>query len=267
LKTERLDVGGDRLAVIADDQGDAADPSSHREATFRPCPTPANVQPEPAIGVVAHEMPCQPQRTTSASGGPTGSGDSRVTDSAGSVPAALEADLLAVAAARDRAAFARLFAFYAPRVKAYLLRLGCDDTLADDVSQDVMLAIWRRAHQFDPSRAAPSTWVFAIARNKRVDALRRQPRPEFDPDEFRLVAEPEPPPRGDGLAEAEETRRTVLRAVETLPKEQAELVRIFYLQGTPQTEIAAQLQLLLGTVKSRLRLALGKLRAVLGAVR
>lgn len=187
---------------------------------------------------------------------PNGAGDD--------VDARLVADLRAVAEARDRCAFARLFAFYAPRVKAYLVRLGSDDATAEDVTQEVMLAIWRRAHQFAPTRAAPSTWVFAIARNRRIDGLRRQPRVDIDPEAFRSLAGPEPAPVGDDVAEAVETGRAVRRAVEELPEEQAELVRIFYHLDRTQSEIAAELRLPLGTVKSRLRLALGKLRAALG---
>ena len=175
----------------------------------------------------------------------------------------LEADLVAVAERRDREAFARLFAFYAPRIKAYLRRLGAEDAVAEDLAQEAMLSMWRRAHQFDRRRAALSTWVFTIARNKRIDALRRDRRPDYDPDDPALVEEADTAPRGDEAAEAEQMRRIVLRAVERLPKEQAELLRIFYYEEKPHSVIADELGLPLGTVKSRLRLALGKLRVMM----
>ena len=125
----------------------------------------------------------------------------------------LEADIRAVAERGDRAAFARVFAFYGPRVKSYLRRLGADDAVAEDLTQDVMLSIWRRAQQFDRSRAALSTWIFTIARNKRIDALRRESRPDFDPEDPALVGDSELAPRGDRYAEAEQMRREVMRAV------------------------------------------------------
>ena len=178
----------------------------------------------------------------------------------------LEADIRAVAQAQDRAAFARVFAFYGPRVKAYLRRLGAEDAVAEDLTQEVMLSIWRRAHQFDRSRAALSTWVYTIARNRRIDVLRRERRPELDPEDPALVGDTELAPRGDHYAQSEQARREVMRAVEQLPVEQAQLLRIFYFEDKPHSVIAEELGLPLGTVKSRLRLALGKLRVLLNGL-
>ena len=183
-----------------------------------------------------------------------------------SLEARLEADIRAVAECSDRAAFARIFAFYGPRVKAYLRRLGAEDAVAEDLMQDVMLAIWRRAQQFDRSRAALSTWVYTIARNKRIDALRRERRPDFDPEDPALVGDGDLAPRGDHFAEAEQTRRVVMEAVAKLPVEQAQLLRIFYFEEKPHSVIADELGLPLGTVKSRLRLALSKLRLLLNGL-
>ncbi len=179
------------------------------------------------------------------------------------VEGALESDVQAVAEARDRVAFGRVFAFYGPRVKAYLRRLGAEEAAAEDLTQEVMLSVWHRAHQFDRSRAALSTWVYTIARNKRIDALRRERRPDFDLDDPALVVEAEGAPRGDHYAEAEQARREVMRAIEQLPAEQAQLLRIFYFEEKPHSAIAEELGLPLGTVKSRLRLALTKMRALM----
>jgi RNA polymerase sigma factor (sigma-70 family) len=185
----------------------------------------------------------------------------------GRVEAALEADLRAVSEARDRVAFGRIFAFYGPRVKAYLRRLGAEDAAAEDLTQEVMLSIWRRAHQFDRSRAALSTWVYTIARNKRIDALRRERRPDFDLEDPSLVPDDDTAPRGDRHTEAEQSRRHVMHAVAQLPDEQAQLLRIFYFEEKPHSQIAEELGLPLGTVKSRLRLALAKLRVLLNGLK
>ncbi len=173
--------------------------------------------------------------------------------------AGLEADIQAVAERRDKAAFARIFTFYGPRVNAYLRRLGAEAATAEDLTQDVMLTVWRRAGQFDHGRAALSTWIYTIARNRRIDVLRRERRPDFDQHDPTLVGD-DSAPRGDQLAEAAEARRLVMEAVAQLPSEQARLVEIFYFAEKPHSTIADELGLPLGTVKSRLRLALGKLR-------
>jgi len=128
--------------------------------------------------------------------------------------AGLEADLRAVAERHDREAFGRIFAFYAPRVKAYLRRLGAEDAVAEDLTQEAMLSVWRRAQQFDPRRAALSTWIFTIARNKRIDALRRDRRPDYDPEDPAIVEPVDDAPRGDQVAETEQIKLVVQRAIE-----------------------------------------------------
>jgi len=190
---------------------------------------------------------------------------SRMSEGNGLADAGLEPDLRAVAERQDREAFGRLFTFYGPRIKAYLRRLGAEDAAAEDMTQEVMLTVWRRAHQFDRSRAALSTWIFTIARNKRIDAIRRERRPDYDPDDPALLEEADGSPRGDEVAEVEQMRRIVLGAVDQLPSEQADLLRIFYYEEKSHSVIAEELGLPLGTVKSRLRLAIGKLRVMLGA--
>lgn len=171
-------------------------------------------------------------------------------------------DLALVASARDREAFRRLFDYYGPRVKAYLRRLGVDDEAAEDLTQEVFVSIWRRAAQFDATKASVSTWIFTIARNKRIDALRRDRPATAETEE--LEFEVDPAPRSDAVAELNQMSVRVMRAVETLPEEQKKLLKIFYFEEKPHSAIAAELGLPLGTVKSRLRLALAKLRAMLG---
>ncbi len=176
--------------------------------------------------------------------------------------ASLDALLGAVAGQRDRTAFAALFAYFAPRIKSYLMRLGCDAGVAEDVVQEVMVTLWRRAGRFDPRRASATTWVFTIARNKRIDLLRRERRPELDPEEPALL--PAAPRPADALAEAGEDAVRLRQAIRALPEEQESLLRLAFYDDKPHSAIAAESGLPLGTVKSRIRLALARLRRVLG---
>ena len=171
-------------------------------------------------------------------------------------------DLIArVARDRDRDAFAALFGHFTPRVKAYLMRLGADDASADELAQEVMLTVWRRADAFDPTLAGVGTWIFTIARNKRIDRVRRERRPELDPDDPALT--PDPPAGADRAVEAAEAGGRLRRAIATLPAEQRELLVMAFFEDKSHRAIAATTRLPLGTVKSRIRLALGRLRGAL----
>jgi RNA polymerase sigma factor (sigma-70 family) len=171
---------------------------------------------------------------------------------------AMDELLVAIGRERDRGAFARLFGHFAPRVRAYLLRLGADRATADELLQEVMLMVWRRADTFDPAQASAGTWIFAIARNKRIDGIRRERRPQIDPDDPALVPEAETP--ADRIVEADQDGRRLRVAIATLPPEQAELLRMAFYEDKAHSEIAEASGLPLGTVKSRIRLALGRLR-------
>jgi RNA polymerase sigma-70 factor (ECF subfamily) len=175
-----------------------------------------------------------------------------------------QADLMErVAQDRDRTAFAQLFAYFAPRVKSYLLRLGAADGLAEDIAQEVMVTVWRKAGLFDRRQASVSTWIFRIARNRRIDAFRRDAKPALDPEDPLLSPAPETPP--DEAIEAQEREAAVRDALQTLPPEQVEMLQLAFFEGLSHSEIAEARGLPLGTVKSRLRLAFDKLRAKLDA--
>ena len=181
---------------------------------------------------------------------------------AGRMEAGEAAELLsAIAQDQDRSAFAALFKAFAPRVKSYVLGLGVTAAAADDLVQDIMLTVWRRAGLYDAGKASPSTWIVTIARNRRIDLLRREKYPQLDPNDPLLV--PAAEPAADGVIAAAQAGEALHRAIETLPKEQAELLRMAYFKDQTHSHIADSLSLPLGTVKSRLRLAMAKLRAQL----
>jgi RNA polymerase sigma-70 factor (ECF subfamily) len=169
--------------------------------------------------------------------------------------------LAAVAARGDKDAFAKLFAFYAPRLKTYLTRMGAGDAVAEELVQETFLTVWRKAGLFDPARASAGTWIFTIARNLRIDSLRRARRPEIDLSDPVLVPDPEPPP--DHELEVAQTHALVQDAFAQLPEDQATVIRLAFLEDKSHSQIAAQLALPLGTVKSRLRLALRRMRIVI----
>jgi RNA polymerase sigma-70 factor (ECF subfamily) len=173
-------------------------------------------------------------------------------------PLSPEALILAVGRHRDRVAFRSLFELFAPRVKAYIARLGCDMATAEELMQEAMVTVWRRAETYDPAQAGAATWVFTIARNKRIDLARREKRPQLDPDDPMLVPSSEPP--ADQRIAASQTEARLRTAIAALPENQRDLLALAFYEDKPHSEIAAVRNLPLGTVKSRIRLALERLR-------
>lgn len=169
----------------------------------------------------------------------------------------------AVATNRDREAFARLFEYFAPRLKAYLMKSGATPGAAEDFAQDAMLTVWRKAELFDRHKAHAATWIFTIARNRRLDVLRqaarRQPLPEID-------LSPDEPEWPDCHVLAVDEAARLSLAMASLSADQVEVLRLAFFQDNPHSEIARQLDLPLGTVKSRIRKAMIKLRTLLEPV-
>lgn len=164
--------------------------------------------------------------------------------------------ILRIRASQDRAAFAALFRHFAPRVKAFLIRSGADAGLAEECTQEVMATVWQKAHLFDPARASAATWIFTIARNRKIDALRRMRRPE--PEDLPWGAQGEPD-QEETLALQQDSKRLEV-ALAALPANQKELIEKAYFGDLSHREIAARTGLPLGTIKSRIRLALDRLR-------
>ncbi len=144
-----------------------------------------------------------------------------------------------------------------------MIRSGAAPDEADEAAQETLLAVWRRAETFDPARASAAAWLFAIARNKRVDLLRRGARPEPDPED--PLFKPDPEPSADRALSAERRDEAVRAALSELTEDQRAVVALSFYEGCAHSEIAERLAIPLGTVKSRLRLAFGKLRGALGA--
>ncbi len=178
------------------------------------------------------------------------------------VPAHEHAALLQrVAKTQDREAFVSLFHFYAPRVKSYLMKSGADEATAEEIVQNTFITVWEKAGGYDPHKAAASTWIFTIARNKRIDVLRRQKfvAPLEEDDQFLQNLAAETPEDYADPATVEQLHA----AIETLPAEQARLLRLAFFDDMSHQAISTTTALPLGTVKSRLRLAMEKLRQAL----
>jgi len=167
--------------------------------------------------------------------------------------------LRAIAEHQDRDAFVALFRMFAPKVKSYLIGQGATTAQADDLIQDVMLTVWNKAAQFDPRRSSPTTWIFTIARNRRIDVLRRERRYEYDSDDPLLVEDTAP--SGFQAAAARQDEIQVAQAMEQLTADQVTVVRLAFFEDKTHREIATQLNVPIGTVKSRMFLAFEKLRA------
>lgn len=174
-------------------------------------------------------------------------------------PEALSELLQLIGRTRDRNAFARLFEFFAPRLKSFFLRGGAQDAAAEELVQDTLLIVWRKAEMFNAEIAGASTWIYAIARNQRIDRLRRERR-STPLDDRMLDNEPAEEPAGDDVVYAAQAEARLHEAIAVLPPEQVEILHMSFFEHRSHSEIAERLNLPVGTVKSRLRLAFGKLR-------
>jgi RNA polymerase sigma factor (sigma-70 family) len=170
----------------------------------------------------------------------------------------------AVAERRDRAAFTEIFDHYTPRLEAYLHRLGLDTGLAEEIAQDVMVTLWRKAELFDSQKSSLATWLYRIARNRRIDLARRSRTDYVDPQSPAIldIAEDR---RFDTEIDGQQRDDIVRGLIVDLPVEQRDLVRLAFYEGLSHSQIAERTGVPLGTVKSRLRLAFTRLRRALEA--
>ncbi len=168
--------------------------------------------------------------------------------------------MAAVAERADRDAFAQLFRRYAPRVKGHLMARGAPAVAADELTQETMLLVWRKAALFDATKGGLATWLFTISRNCLLNHLRRsgRPIPDDDPADDRDL-----PPDGEQQLLGAEATRLVTASIDRLPPEQREILVGAYWKGQTLQECADEAKIPLGTAKTRVRLALARLRELM----
>lgn len=172
-------------------------------------------------------------------------------------------NLVAIGQHRDEKAFADVYSYYAGRVKSFLMGKGMAEEVAEELTQEIMLTVWRRAESYDPSKAAASTWLFTIARNRRIDYLRGNSRIEVELDDAMLdVDTTEDDPQAKFVTDAQSSTQLEL-ALAKLPQEQRQVMHLSYYRGQSHGAIAKWLDLPIGTVKSRIRLAMQAVRVSL----
>ena len=170
-----------------------------------------------------------------------------------------------IAESSDRDAFEALFERFGPRIKGMMMSSGATEDVAEDLVQDVMMTVWRKASLYVPERGNVSTWIFTIARNARIDRLRRQPvQPYVDVETVTVECDT---PSAEAQVIGSQNDERVREAVELLPDEQKEVIEMAFLRFKPQSVIAEELKLPIGTVKSRMRLAYQKLKEHLEELR
>lgn len=165
--------------------------------------------------------------------------------------------LVRVGQNRDEEAFTELYAVLAPRVKAFMIRQGADTGSAEELAQEAMVSVWRKAHLYSADKGSASAWIYTIARNLRIDKLRKETVWQVLPDGYEDTPSDDAAP--DECVATAERQVRVRNALSTLPAEQSEVVILSFIEGLSHSEIAARLNVPLGTVKSRMRLAYGKL--------
>ena len=163
---------------------------------------------------------------------------------------------------RDDQAFRELFETYGPKVKSYMMRHGADPHVAEDLAQETMLTVWRKAALYSEGKGSATTWIFTIARNLRIDRLRRERHFQMLPEDH--DEEPSGDPLPDEMLTEREREVEARAALQALPPEQLEVVKLAYIEGLSHSDIALRLNLPLGTVKSRMRLAYQKIRESVG---
>ncbi len=169
-------------------------------------------------------------------------------------------NLLAIASHRDEAAFTDFYSYYAGRVKSFLMGKGMSEEVSEELTQEIMLTVWRRAESYDPKKAAASTWLFTIARNRRIDYLRGNSRIEVELDDELLdVGNTEAESQATFVAD-EQAAQQLERALAKLPQEQRQVMHLSYFRGQSHGDIAQWLDIPIGTVKSRIRLAMQSVR-------
>lgn len=174
------------------------------------------------------------------------------------------ADLIGrVASSGDREAFKHLFEHFGPRIKGLMLKAGCSSDEAEEIAQSALISVWRKANQFDPATAGAAAWIYTIARNLRIDLFRSRARADRLQGVSELPDAPDPAESADIVISRAQDAARITSAIKRLSTEQSMVVRLSFIEERPHPEIASLLGIPLGTVKSRIRLAMNRLREIL----
>ena len=174
-----------------------------------------------------------------------------------------------MAETKDKALYVQLFRHFAPRIKAYSIRLGLVETTAEELMQETMLMVWRKSHLYNRTRAAASTWIFTLARNQSIDWMRKQKYPQYCLEEWQEEWQGER--QGEASQESAETHdhyeqlitsERMSEAISKLPENQAQVIYMSFFEGRSHSDISGRLGIPLGSVKSRMRLASDKLKMI-----
>ena len=172
--------------------------------------------------------------------------------------------IINIAENQDKEAFKKVFEYFAPKLKGFVQRGGIKAELADEIVQETLVNIWRKAKLFDPSKSKASTWIFSIARNARIDLLRKENRPELDINDPALV--PDTPLDPGQMVDSERWSQRIAKLMEQLPNDQKTVLQLAFYEEKTHGDISKELAIPLGTVKSRIRIAFKRLRAELGDI-
>ncbi|MGI9481729.1 MAG: sigma-70 family RNA polymerase sigma factor [Hyphomicrobiales bacterium] len=181
------------------------------------------------------------------------------------IQAAMASNLDLISESQDKQAFREVFLHFGPRLKSFMMRKGADAALAEELVQETMLTVWRKSSLYSSDKGTVTTWIFTIARNLRIDRLRRESSLHFT--DLENYDAPSEDPGSDDQVNLMQQQQKVRDALDELPEEQRQIIYMSYIMGMPQSEISERLDLPLGTVKSRMRLAYRKLRKGLESVR
>lgn len=162
---------------------------------------------------------------------------------------------------QDTEAFSALYEAYAPRIKSYMLRQTSDAETAEEVAQEALVTVWRKANLYSPDKGAPSSWIFAIARNLRIDRIRKERVLQPLPDDYDDLHSDDM--QADELMILQQRQDALRVALADLPPDQLEVVRLSYIEGLSHSQIAEKLRIPIGTVKSRMRLAYERMQPLL----
>ncbi|MBX2837131.1 MAG: sigma-70 family RNA polymerase sigma factor [Gammaproteobacteria bacterium] len=176
------------------------------------------------------------------------------------IAARMKQNLVAIGRSQDPEAFSDFFDYFAGRVKSFLIGKGVTEDLGEELTQEIMIIVWRRAESYDPNKAAASTWLFTIARNRYIDYLRGNSRVQIDSDDALLENQATESDLQEAYVSSEEAVTTISRVMKKLPPEQQQVLQLSYFRGQSHSAIAGWLDIPIGTVKSRIRLAMQNIR-------